>query len=304
MFGYNYNTPGKGVNKRDPNQPRISIFFELLFRKLWNLCKVNLFYILTAIPTLLVTMVVVGILSSRVTEVAIPFVAGALELPPDDLSNPLMVSMVAKFDVFMRMVFAFLFLVFLGQGPVTAGITYILRNYAREDHAWFFSDWWKNTRTNFRQALIVWVVDLAAFCIFTVSIGIYLTIGGAISYLAGVVIAVCLIYLMMHFYIYQLMITFENSLVAIFRNAFVLAMQRLPRNLLMLLILLAVHIGLPIVGIMAGWKGITWILFLGAEVLILVAASGFMTNFFIYPQLERYIKESKQENVTEEQWLQ
>lgn len=304
MFGYNYNKPGKGVNKRDPNQPRISIFFELLFRKLWDLCKVNLFYILTAIPTFIVTMIVVGILSSRITEAAIPLVANALELPRDDLSNPLMVSMVVKLDVVIRMLFAFLFTVFLGQGPVTAGITYVLRNYGREEHVWFFSDWWKNTRTNFRQALIVWVIDLAVFCIFTVSIGVYLTIGGAISYLVGVVIAVCLVYLMMHFYIYQLMITFENSLVAICRNAFVLAMQRLPQNLLMLLILLTVHIGLPIMGIMIGWKGVTWVLFLGAEVLILLAASGFMTNFFIYPQLQQYIKESKQEDVSDEQWLQ
>lgn len=304
MFGYNYSKPGKGVNKRDPNQPRISIFFELLFRKLWDLCKVNLFYILTAIPTFIVTMVVVGILSSRVTEAAIPLVVNALELPQDDLSNPLVVNMVAKFDVFMRILFAFLFMVFLGQGPVTAGITFVLRNYAREDHAWFFSDWWDNTKSNFRQAMVVWVIDLAVFCIFTVSIGVYLTIGGTLSYLVGVVIAVCLVYLMMHFYIYQLMITFENSLVAIYRNAFALTIQRLPKNLLMLLILLVVHIGLPIVGIMIGWKGVTWILFLGAEVLILLAASGFMTNFFVYPQLEQYIKEYKQEDVSDEQWLQ
>jgi len=60
MFRYNYDKPGKGVNKRDTNQSRISIFFELLWRKFWKLCKVNMFYLITSIPTFIVTVIIMG----------------------------------------------------------------------------------------------------------------------------------------------------------------------------------------------------------------------------------------------------
>lgn len=292
MFGYNYSRPGKGVNKRNPNQSRISIFFELLFRKLWDLCKANLTYILLSIPTLIVTMIVVGIVSSRITNAAMPIVAQMLGLASVDTTNAELMQYVVRIDTSLRIMLAFLFMVFLGQGPITAGFTYILRNYAREEHAWFFSDWWQHAKSNFLQALMVWIIDLVALCIFTVSIDVYAGFSGIAVYFVGIVVVVCAIYLMMHFYIYQLMITFENSLKNIYRNAFILTMQKLPQNLLMLIVLLAIHIGIPIAGFMLGWKASRLSIFFGAEVFILAAVSGFMTNFFVYPQLEKYINES------------
>lgn len=56
MFFGNYSKPGKGVNKRDPNQPRIQVFFDILPRKVWSLIKLNILYLLTSIPFFIVTM--------------------------------------------------------------------------------------------------------------------------------------------------------------------------------------------------------------------------------------------------------
>ena len=42
MFFNNYSKPGKGVNKRNPEQPRMQIFFDVLPRKLWDLLKLHI----------------------------------------------------------------------------------------------------------------------------------------------------------------------------------------------------------------------------------------------------------------------
>ncbi len=299
MFGYNYARPGKGVNKRDPNQSKISIFFEILFRKLGDLCKVNLIYLIVSIPTFIVTMICMGVVSGRIVNAVIPAIAKILELPVVDMSNPELLNLAVKIDLIIRVCFAYLFTIFLGQGPVTAGYTYILRNYGREEHAWMFSDWFEHTRKNFLQSLLVWLIDLVVFCLFVIAISVYMQLGGFLVYLAGLLSGIFLIYVMIHFYVYQLMITFKNSIKDIFRNAFIMTMQKAPRNVLLLLILLAVHVGVPVLGLLLGWDGKNWIIFFAAEVLILAAVSGFTTNFFVYPQLEKYIKADKEQSENE-----
>ena len=72
MFGTDYIRPGKGVEKRDPNYPRNKLFFELLWRKLWNLCKVNLLYLITSFPTFLITFFVMSAFSSSVVNRIMP----------------------------------------------------------------------------------------------------------------------------------------------------------------------------------------------------------------------------------------
>lgn len=299
MFGYNYAKPGKGVNKRDPNQSRISIFFEVLFRKMWELCKVNVVYLLVSIPTFIVTMICMGVVSGRIVQALLPAIAKLLELPGVDMSNPELVNQAARIDLIVRVWVSYLFVVFFGQGPVTAGYTYILRNYGREEHAWMFSDWFEHTRKNFLQSLLVWLIDLVVFCLFVIAISVYMELGGFLVYLAGLLSVIFLVYIMIHFYVYQLMITFKNSIKDIFRNAFIMTMQKAPQNLLLLLILFAVHVALPILGLLLGWSGKGWLVFLGAEVLILASVSGFTTNFFVYPQLEKYIKAEKEQTENE-----
>ncbi len=299
FFRPDYSRPGKGVNKRNPNQPKISIFFEILPRKLWDIFKVNLLYILTAIPTFLVTMVVVGIASSRITESVMPLIAQNMSLPGIDMANVDFVHAVTNIDVALRAIVAFLFFVILGQGPATAGVTYILRNYAREDHAFMFSDWWENTKNNFGQALIVWIIDLAAFCILTIGVNTYMAMGGIGLVLAGVVVVIAIIYMVMHFYIYQMMVTFENNLKSLYKNAYTLAMQKLPRNLLMFAIVLLLFVGLPALAIITSWSAGVFVVLLAIEVLFFPSLASFMTNFFINAQLEEYVKNSGGEVIKE-----
>ena len=48
-FG-NFQKPGKGVKKNEPEKKRFFQFFELFFRKLTKLIQLNLLYLLFCIP--------------------------------------------------------------------------------------------------------------------------------------------------------------------------------------------------------------------------------------------------------------
>jgi len=288
LFRRNFDKPGPGVEMRDPNQSRISVFFELLFRKLWRLCKVNMLYLITSLPTFIITMLIMGFFSAQITNAAAPLIAEMMGFTEGNMADPEFSSQMLLMDAIIKLICSFMFLVFIGQGPATAGMTYILKCYAKEQHAWLISDWWQYAKANFRQSLIVWAIDLVAVFIFITAIRVYMTFGGPMILASCIVSFMLLSFVLMHFYIYQMIITFDNSIKNIYKNAFILAIQKLPRNLLMLLIMIVIHIGIPYIGLALGFRLGFWILFILLELTILPSITGFMNNFFVYSQLEEF----------------
>ena len=44
---FNPTRTGKGVDKNQPEKKRFFLFFDLFFRKFWNICLVNLMFFVT-----------------------------------------------------------------------------------------------------------------------------------------------------------------------------------------------------------------------------------------------------------------
>ncbi len=278
MFFYsNYNKPGKGVNKRDPNQPRITTFFEILPRKLWDLCKVNMLYMIAAIPFFLFTIIITGVISSRISNFF--YVS---------LGDPSLEPTFALIDIGLRVIISLLFTIFYGLGPATAGTTYIIRNYGREEHCWLVSDFFEKFRTNFKQSFCIWAIDLAALFLLTIAIEFYMN--SEIYILAFIVIFAALVYTIMHLYIYQIMITFDLSLKHILKNSLIFALAKAPKNILLLLISVLVHIVIPVAVVVITQSVIAALVIVLLELLILPSLTSFMSNFFIYSDIEQYIK--------------
>ncbi len=299
MFGFNYAKPGKGVERRDPNKKRIAVFFEIFFRKFWGLCKANLLYVICCIPAFVVMIFVSGILTSGITDYFTPIIAQSFGSGPADVLNGVVELQVAFFDMVLRTFVALLFTVFFGAGPVTAGLTYILRNYAREEHVWLISDMWQRTKSNFGQALVVWVTDVLAFVVLTIAFKFYLGIPGPMSYLAGLIGFVSLVFIMMHFYIYQLMVTFELKLKDLYKNSLLLVFAEAPKNLAIFVAMVLIHIIIPYFGTVMGNMPLFMPIFLLLEVVVLLAASGFMSNFFVYSTVEKFIEATQKKDSTD-----
>lgn len=268
MFFGNYRNPGKGVNKRDPNQPRWQVFLDVFPRKLWDLFKLNLLYLFAALPFFLVTMLISGAISSPIINQA--------------SANATGVSFYG-YDILLRIAFSFLFMVFIGMGPPTAGFAYVIREHANERPCMLVSDYFERFKSNFKQSIFVWLIDLVVLYVFSVSIWFYSDTGKiAFQY---VFMVASLIYIMMHIYIYPMLITFDLPLNHIMKNSFLLALGKAPINLLITGCNIMLYILMPIYTVMHVSSLFALLIVLFVEVFILPPMTQFAINFCIIPIL-------------------
>lgn len=272
-----HDKPGRGINKRDPNQPRLLTFFEIFPGKLWKLFKLDLLHLLVSLPFFGVTMLIAGVITA-------PVVDEAVHLSSD--------IRFLEYDIWYRIVIAFLFLVFIGMGPVTAGFTYVLREFANETPCMLTSDYWEHFRLNIKQSVGLWLIDLAALYVFSVSIRFYGVSGNTL--LQCIMMAFAVVYVLMHIYSYQMMITYDLSLKDILKNSLLLTFGKAPVSLLILLMNVVLYLIIPIITIMNTANILILGFVLILEVFLFPAVSGFITSFCISPILEKYVRGSNE----------
>lgn len=281
LFSRSYMKPGKGIDPDAPPKRAFFRFFDIIGRKFWKFIKINMLYALTIIPTFIIVLYLSGYLTN----------SAAVSLGGGDQ------NMALYFDVLFRTVITYLFVVFWGMGPATAGITYILRNFAREEHAWLWSDFKDAVKGNFKQSVIVFAVDVILMLVMYFAYEIYSNMGGMISNLRYVIVILAILYTFMHFYIYPMMVTFKLSLKDIYRNAVLFALGRLPQNIFVAAVLILIHIG-GTVAVLAVGNMLAVIIMLLLETVFLLSFSAFFVNFNVYPNMKKYMMDAA-ENMEE-----
>lgn len=116
-------------------------------------------------------------------------------------------------------------------GPAMAAMTYIVRNWSRDEHAWVWSDFKDAWKENWKQALIIMLINGVAVLLLSVNLRFY----GAMAaenilflFLYYMMIIIALIIAMMNMFIFPLMVTYRLSIKHLIRNAFILTMVKLP----------------------------------------------------------------------------
>lgn len=220
-FG-NYEKEGPGVSKNAPQKHRFFVFFEIYFRKFWQLVTLNLIYVLFCIP--IVTI-----------------------------------------------------------GPATAGFTYVLRNFAREEHAFVWMDFIDAFRKNWKQGFIVGLVDLLVIALSIFNFRFYrLTLAdkGWLNALPlGAFIVLLVFYLFMRYYIYMVLVTFDLSIINVYRNSFILGVMGFGNNILTTLLIAIVFVltfYYPAIG-------------LALLPVILLSTLGLIICFTVYPTFDKYL---------------
>ncbi len=147
--------------------------------------------------------------------------------------------------VVLNLIYCVSLLTVIGIGPATAGFTYVLRNFSREQHAFVWGDFIDTAKKNLKQGIIVGLLNLAAFFIIVIAIMFYyynymneqyagnwiLLLPLMLSILCGVA------FLFMQYYIYIMMVTFDLTIKQLYKNAAILAFYGLPKNVLTTLII-------------------------------------------------------------------
>lgn len=268
FFGFfDYTKPGPGIPKDAPPKARIIVFFEIFSRKFWNFIRINMMFTIFNIPSILVMLLISMFFLTRTLENV-------------------------GLDLVIRFMFGTFFMCIpvITTGPVQAGMTYILRNYAREEHAFIWGDFKENALRNFKQSMIISVIDAVVMVIAGFTMNFYIQFGITnifMSFATGIVIIAFIIFIMMHLYIYPMLVTFKLTIKQIYKNAFLFSIVKFIPNLL-ILILCFVLIFASFINYLIGFVLLFFITY---------SFIGFITNFYVYPILKKYmIDKVEQEN--------
>lgn len=275
-----YLKEGPGVSKNAPQKTRFFLFFELFGRKISKLIKLNMMYFACLIPLMLGICLYVNI-------------------NPNILANPAMIKgeplfMFTGDIVGLALIIISLFI----TGPATAGFTYVLRNFGREEHAWVFSDFKDNFKSNYKQGLVLGILDLVLYFAMYIAFVFYTyyfpqaypNMAMYTPFFATMVAVLAVIYTWMHYYIYVMMVTFKLKLTAIFKNSLLFAFAKLPLNIFITIICG----GVILLSLMYTFLGLV------ATFIITLSFMGYVIVFSVYPTIDKYMIEPVAEKDTEE----
>ena len=293
---FDSNRDGKGVYEEESRKPTLLFFFKLLWRKLSQLVRLNLLLFAQVIPVLVFLYVYfLGVKTPTVTELAyaplygISKISGAasvnavLDMNAIQMGIPIFSPAILIVLIVLAVIFALTF------GWINVGSAYVARGLYRGDPVFVFSDFFYAIKRNFKQAfffglfdfmcLVVLVVDFMHFYSRT---GSY---GNDVMYF--MILAVAIIYLVMRFYVYHMMLTFDLKGRKILKNALIFTVLGIKRNVIAILGLIlfgAVHILLIKVFLS---MGITIPIIL--PFFYAMAIMKFITTYAAFPVIEKYM---------------
>ncbi|MGN1113802.1 MAG: YesL family protein [Oscillospiraceae bacterium] len=167
-------------------------------------------------------------------------------------------------------------------GPAVAGMTKVARNYSQERNAFIWSDFWKAFKSNFKQAFVMGIIDLIFIAAIFVGFPVYQSLAkeNSIMYIPLVLfISISLLFIMMHYYIYLMIVSANLKLTQILKNAFFLVSLGFKSTMFTLLAWIAVFAVL--------------ILFYPYTIFIMpflpFSFLSFVTSFNCYPVIRKFV---------------
>ena len=250
MNNYYYGKSGKGdFRKEDMPQTRMQLFWDTLRTRLSALCRLNLMYMVVFLPMMIVLMIGAYNLLNQVNLI---YVAqqGNLQEYVDAVNQQQngegaaqvtvseeLQSEIAATDVTQvvnsQILRTLLWLIpcFAITGPFTAGVSYVTRNWARDEHAFIWSDFKDAVKANWKQSLVVSVITSILPAAIYVGWRYYGQMAGnsVIMIVPQVlVVLVGIIWAISVTYMHPLIVTYELKQMDVFRNALLLGVARLP----------------------------------------------------------------------------
>ncbi|MGN1058795.1 MAG: YesL family protein, partial [Clostridia bacterium] len=249
-----YSKPGKGISKEEAARRN---YFDILGRHFWDLVKLNLLFVLCNI-----------IFIGAAVLLALPYLLNIETVIDSILRQPNILLPPLPFIPFMFM------------GPFIAGLTYVLRNWSRQEHAFLVSDFFEHTKKNWKQGLILSVLSTVITYLFLTAVIFYLKQGLPSSVILSIALVLSVMLLTMSFYTYPMVVTFDMKLKDIIKNAWIFSMAKLPQNLFFLVIIAAVHI------LLMWYLPVVWVLLMG---LVLIAWTGYTINYYVWHVMNKYM---------------
>ena len=130
------------------------------------------------------------------------------------------------------------------HGLSQAGITNVARNLARDRHSFGISDFFDTIKANWKQSLIVGIINLLVTALLCYGLFFYYNAQGLFADIAlGFVLICFVVFSFMGYYMWTMIITFDLPTAKVYKNSFLLAFVNFKNNLFVGVVQLALYAG-------------------------------------------------------------
>lgn len=302
---------GKGIKKEDvlKLKPNLRGFFTYLRRDFSRLITVNLFLLFGNFPLIFAVLAFSGVGNIAYSAPSDSLLSTLQGIAANEGMSAASASLfnVAGLHVTLHaptvttyVLYALSALVIFTFGFVSVGTTYIIRNMLMGEPVFMFSDFKYVIRRNWKQGLIMGILDVL-FLFFLIGDFIILFTNSADTFAGlflGAIVVLLIVYLFMRPYLYLQLITFDLKIFKIFKNSLIFAILGFKRNIMaflgaVLLLIIAIFM-------IFGLYGILIPVGLAMTVLFLPAMLGYMSVYAAYFKVKEimidpYVTEEKSE---------
>lgn len=229
MNSYYYGKSGKGdYTPDDLPKNRWQLFMEMLRTRMSGLCRMNLMYFVAWLPAMIaISLWVVSF-----------GVALNNSFPVDEAGNIIEEVAANGVQSFWQTLNDMNFMTLLIlipciaiTGPFTAGLSYVTRNWARDEHAFPWADYKDAIKANWKQGLLVSTITGCVPFLVYICWRFYgdMAVENAVWVIPQMLILMLgILWSLAVTYMYPMMVTYQMNFRTIIRNSFILAVGRLP----------------------------------------------------------------------------
>lgn len=264
-FFKNYESSGPGISKYTPKKKGIALFWDIYFRKMWQLLGLNMLFSIFTLP-LYVAFFAFGFMKDYVLMLVV------------------LIAMFVLFTIFI--------------GPAMAGLTKVLRLFVIEKHTFVVRDFFRGFKENFKKALVVGVLDvivaLSAFSAYQIYMGWAILYDNKLFYIPLIItMSVAFVVLLMNYYIFLMMTATDLSMKNLFKNSFALAFAALKQNLISTVFVVFFTLMMIVLFLIAPPFVLMILPFFP------MAVTWFIVCFTCYPVIQKYVINPFYENMGE-----
>ena len=220
MNSFYYGKSGKG-DYTPENLPtnRWQLFWEMLRVRLSALVRLNLMYVVPWLPTMIVLMIgALSFLTSLNNMVDSGEMIAVGELLGGVVA-PTLLLLVPCITI---------------TGPFTSGVCYVTRNWARDEHAFIWSDFKDAVKENWKQSLVISFITSLVPLMLYVCWNFYGAMANSNAFMVVPQVLTMMIGLMWCLgvtYFHPLIVSYKLRMRDVMRNGLLLAVARLPMSI-------------------------------------------------------------------------
>lgn len=202
-----YEKVGPGVSKNPDDKLPLFKFFDVYFSHLSKLICLNFLYIIALLPFCLL----------------------------------MIVEYFFKYDTSIYYVAFYIAFICMGVifGPATCGFTKIVRNISTYRPVFLWHDFWAAFKSNFKQGAVMGLIDMIFIVAMSFAFPMYYDMSqkNSMFFIPFAICVVCsVLFVMLHFYIYLLIISTNLGLWKILKNSFLLTAIAIKASIINLIV--------------------------------------------------------------------